>query len=273
MSLAPRFFCVLLVLFAFEPAVAQPAPTEGLTRSKLFEFLQGDQLVDSGIMQVTGGRFDRREEFELVRHSDGATTLSAIISGANALYQVQGRWRFSPDEHALEAFGIGAYEQEAVTVSIHRANNVATLRANGAVQAQHQASCGDTCLIDMAPSALPMFWMARRYDEALGGPQVFRWVARSLIFDQVLLEGSAEIRKLGDYLFTQDQRSVQVKQFMFVEDLKDEVSGKFFQVAFNLYVDGDHRPLAFATRSTTVGERAGYEGITKAIPPRFTEQP
>jgi hypothetical protein len=271
MSLVSRFFCGFLVLLAFEAVMAQPAPVPGVTRSQLFEFIQGDEIVDSGIMQVTGGGYDRREEFELVRHADGATTLSAIITGANALYQVQARWRFSPSEHALEAFGIGAYEQQAVTVSIKRADNVATLLTDGAMQTQHQASCGDTCLIDMAPSALPMFWMARRYDEAQGGPQEFQWVARSLTVDRVLLEGSAEIRKLGDHVFAHDEGPVPVRQYFFVEDLKDEVSGQFFQVDFNLYIDDDGRPLAFAARSTTAGERVGFEGITEAIPPRFPE--
>jgi hypothetical protein len=61
-----------------------------------------------------------------------------------------------------------------------------------------------------------------------------------------------------------------VRQYAFVETLKNESTGAIFQLAFNLYVAADDdRPLAFAIGSSTVGERAGFEGITRALPPRI----
>jgi hypothetical protein len=52
---------------------------------------------------------------------------------------------------------------------------------------------------------------------------------------------------------------------------KDEASGRFMTVAFNLYTTADHRPVAFAVGTSTVGERVGYEGVTTALPPRIPD--
>jgi hypothetical protein len=253
--------------------MAQPAPVDGLIRSELFDFEPGDKIVDSGVMEVTGGNFNRNEDFELVQHADGSRVLTSVITGADDIYQVQGFWDFSADGRSRAAGGIGIYDGQPVNVEIIRVDGMATLRVSGAAKALHRAWCNDACLIDMSPSGVAMFMMIRRYDEARGGPQTFQWVGRSLIVDQVLLDGSAELRKLGDFIFEQAERRVPVKHFVFVETLKDESTGKVFQAAFNLYTTSDHRPLAFATRGGTVGERRGYAGITRSIPPVFPAKP
>ena len=245
-------------------------PASDIERSELSQLSTSERLEDAGLFLVTGGRFDRTEAFKIVRHADGGRTLTATITGSGDSYRVEGRWRYAPDDRALSATGRGEYSGAPVEIDISVQNEVARiiLKADG-LQKEHTASCPADCLIDMAPSALPMFTMATRYDEARGGPQVFRWVGRSMIIDQVLLTGSAEIRKLGDRVFEKDGREIPVKQYVFVETLKDEESGRFFRVAFNLYTTPDNRPLAFGTSGTTRGERQGYEGITTALPPEI----
>lgn len=258
-----------VVFFAAASIMAQPAPVDGLIRSELFNFQPGDRIVDSGVMQVTGGNFNRNEDFELVQHADGSRLLTSVITGADGAYQVQGYWDFSADGYARAAGGIGIYDGQPVNVEIVRADGMATLRVSGAEKAVHRAWCNDACLIDMSPSGVAMFMMTGLYDEARGGPQTFQWVGRSLIADQVLLDGSAELRKLGEFNFERAEGSVGVKHFVFVETLKDERTGNVFQAAFNLYTTSDHRPLAFATRGGTVGERRGYAGLTITSPPVF----
>ena len=256
-------FLCCIVANAAEP----PAPMAGIERSDLFVFAEGDRVEDAGRLNVTGGRFNRIEDFEVVRTADGGRILTSITTGADGIYRVQGRWRSDAAEQSTSATGLGTYDGQPVNVVANRANGLVSIVATGALDATHIAACARDCLIDMSPSALPMFSMTRLFDEAQGGAQYFRWVARSLIVDQVLLDGKVEIRKLGDFVFRQGERETPVKQYAFVENLKDEASGQFFKVAFNLYVTADHRPLAFATGGTTVGERAGYEGITQALPP------
>ena len=252
-------------------AAPTPEPAAGIERSELFQFASGDRMEDSGRLLVTGGRFNRTEDFEVVRQADGGRSLTTVVTGANDIYRVQARLAFGIDENALSATGIGSYDDQPVRVTVQRSNENAQLVITGATQASQIAPCGADCLFDMSPSALPMFTMTRRYDDSRGGAQTFRWVARSLVVDQVLLDGSAEIRKLGDFVFHNGEQETAVKQYAFVENLKDEVSGKFFKVAFNLYTTADHQPLAFATGGTTVGERVGYEGITEALPVQIPE--
>lgn len=264
---------VLAILWALASGLAaagdDPEPVDGIQRSDLFVFAAGDRIEDSGRLLVTGGRHARTEDFEVVRQADGGRVMSSVVTGASDTYRVQGRWNYDANEHALAATGIGNYAAGPVTVDIRAKDGSATLLVAGARENQQGAPCSSDCLIDMSPSALPMFTMTRRYDDARGGPQTFRWVARSLIVDQVLLDASAEVWKLGDFVFRQDGRETPVRQYAFVETMQDEASGNYFKGAFNLYTTADHRPLAFATGGKTVGERVGYAGITQALPPRI----
>jgi hypothetical protein len=261
------FVAASLLLVCWTVSAADmPQPAGGVARSALFTFNAGDRIEDTGRLLVSGGRFNRTEDFEVVRHPDGGRTLTTIVTAAENRYQVEARVALGAAENALSATGIGSYEGQPVTVNIQSSDGKADLRLAGAVEKAHSALCGADCLIDMSPSALPMFTMTRRYDESAGGAQTFRWVGRSLTMDQVLLDGTAELSKLGDFVFRHGGSETAVKQYAFVETLKDEVSGNSFKVGFNLYTTADHRPLAFATGGTTVGERVGYEGITVALP-------
>jgi len=52
-------------------------------------------------------------------------------------------------------------------------------------------------MIDLEPSALPMWVMTRRYDRAAAGIQTFSWIGRSLIRDLVLEGGRTPLEFRG----------------------------------------------------------------------------
>jgi hypothetical protein len=247
-----------------------PPPAPGLVRSALFEFGTGDRLEDSGRMVVTGGRFGRTEHFEVVRRADGGWTLTSVTVGDGDSYRVEGRWKYAADHLAQAVTGRGAYQGQAVGIDISGGRPGASIVVTrGGRERVVTAPCEQGCLVDMAPSALPMFTMTRLYRG--GGSQTFRWIGQSLIADEVLLDGTTEIRKLGEADFTAGGRAVRVRQFAFVETLKNATTGATFRIGFNLYVDPEDRPLAFAIGSSTIGERSGYEGLVKSMPAQIPE--
>jgi hypothetical protein len=271
--------CALAFLFAAQAGCAAaagvvPAGASGggaVERASLFEMADGDRLEDSGVLVVRSPRMGRIESFEVVRRPDGGRVVSTVTRGAQDRYRVEGHWTYAPGEIATGAAGRALIEGKPVEIGIEVAGGQAAIRVGaGAEERRHGAPCAADCLVDLAPSALPMFTMTRRYDAGAGGLQAFRWVGHSLTESQVLLEGVAEIEKLGEAEFaTAGGERLTVQQYAFVETLRDEDSGRSFRVAFNLYVDAEHRPLGFAIGSSTVGERRGFEGLTTAIPVRI----
>ena len=248
-----------------QSVVAQDTSVE---RSSFFTLNEGDRIEDSGVIAVASGRFARTEAFEVVRHADGGRTLTSIITGADGSYRVEGRWSYDADEHAISADGKASYSGAPATINIVATPPTASIAVSaGAVERKIPAPCDPDCLIDMAPSALPMFTMTRRYDQAQGGAQSFRWIGQGLVFDQVLLEGIAEIRLLD----RQTVGDVDVSHFIFVETLTDAKTGDVTSFAFNLWVDADHRPLAFGMTSGTLGVREGYEAVPAAMPAQFAK--
>lgn len=247
-----------------------PPPAAGIERSRLFAFADGDQLEDAGVIAVKGGRFARTEAFEVVRRADGGRTLTSTTTAADGSYRVEGRWTFGADESAQAAHGLASYGGTPAQVDITVVPPAATIAVamNGA-ERQVTAPC-DPCLIDMSPSALPMFTMTRRYDQARGGVQTFDWIGRGLIKDIALTEGHADLRKVRTAQVPgADGAPVTVNQYHFVETLKDPIAGHAMQLAFNLYVDGADRPLGFAMLKGTTGLRTGYEDLTVRMPPIF----
>jgi hypothetical protein len=225
-------------------------------------------VIDAGVFVVDSARMARTESFELRREADGSWLLASVTTGAGNRYRVEGQWRFDADWRATGASGRGQAGDASFEVSIRKAGAEARISA-GAAEAvsEYSASCAADCLMDLAPSALPMFTMTRRYDAVAGGIQSFRWVGHSLTDSQVLLDGLAQIERAAVGSFrTAAGTTVEVQQFAFVETLRDEASGQSFKVRFNLYVDAAHRPLAFAIGANTRGERVGYEGLIEALP-------
>lgn len=225
--------------------------------------------VDAGEFVVHSARMARRERFELHRLADGTWRLASVTTGAGDQYRVEGEWTYDANWRALAASGRGQRGGSPFDVSIRRVDDEARIRqteADGSGK-RYSAPCGADCLLDLAPSALPMFTMTRRFDAAAGGIQAFRWVGHSLTDQQVLLDGVAQVERVATGRFRDATGiTVDVQQYAFVETLRDEASGQFFKVRFNLYVDATHRPLAFAIGTSTRGERTGYEGLIEALP-------
>lgn len=257
----PRVAGVLAVLFA---ALMGPRVGTALAAST-----DGSGTVeDAGVFKVASQRMARTESFELRRASDGSWVLRSTTVGDGDRYRVSGVWTYTTAWLATEARGQGQLDGRPFDVRIARGDEGARIQVSGPDgERDHAAACATDCLLDLAPSALPMFTMTRRYDSARGGVQVFRWVGHSLTDRQVLLDGVARIERVHVASFrTADGRTTDVQQFAFVETLRDEASGRSFDVAFNLYVDAAHRPLAFAIGTSTRGERVGYEGLVTALP-------
>jgi hypothetical protein len=259
-----------LLLAGELPASVAPPPAKNVLRSELFEFGSDDLMEDAGSFEInsaTRPRFSRTEHFEVIRHADGGRTITTVTLGKADDYRIEGRFRYTPDDTAGEVRGLGVYEGEPVVIEANGGTPGATIVfERGGERMSHSAECAEGCLIDLAPSALPMFTMTRRYDMEAGGPQAFRWIGRSLLMDQVLLDGVANIEFMGSERFA--PRDTVVEHYAFSERIRNEETGLYLDVAYNLYVDEDKRPLAFVV-GRTVGERVGYEGITDEIPPRF----
>ena len=245
-----------------------PPPAPGIERSSLFQFADGDRLEDAGVITVTGGPFARTEAFEVVRRTDGGRTITSVTTGSGGAYRVEGRWTYDAAEKAQAAQGLGRYGDQPVSVDIRVVAPQATIAAqvDGAERTVN-APC-NPCLVDLSPSALPMFTMTRLYDAARDGVQSFDWIGRGLIQDSVLTEGRAALHKVrSGQVPGPDGTPVAVDQYHFVETLMDPGTGRVIRYAFNLYVDGTQRPLGFAMGTGTAGLRSGFDDLTPRMPP------
>ena len=98
------------------------------------------------------------------------------------------------------------------------------------------------CLVDLEPSALPMWAMTRRYDRTRQGEQQFQWVGRSLTRDLVLEGGRTALR-----LRHADEEG---EHFEFTEEYPGP-DGKPFRVAFLLSNSTDGWLQSFEVRAGT----------------------
>jgi hypothetical protein len=261
--LAQTAVICLYLLSSVQVVAAQGA---GVVRSSLFAIEANDRIEDAGVLTVADGPFARTEAFEVVRRADGGRVVTSVITGSKDSYRSEGRWEFDANEQATSAVGKTSYNGEPVDIGIVSAPPSATVTISvGDVRRFVSAPCDPDCLIDMAPSALPMFTMTRQYSRQAGGNQRFRWIAQGLTQDQTLLKGHADIRLVR----TEPFNGKEVSQYLFVETITKPDTGDIVSFAFNLWVDGEHRPLAFDTVGSTLGTRDGYEAITMEMPAIF----
>lgn len=256
-------YVALASLFTF---ISMSGNAQDMERSSFFQLDEGDQIEDAGVLRVMSGRFARSEAFEVVRRADGGRIVTSVITAGDGSYRVEGRWEYDSAEQAVRADGKGTYLGIPATVEISATPPMAKVTVqSGDVTRTLPANCDPDCLLDMAPSAVAMFSMTRQHKMPVGDVQTYRWRGQGLITDQVLLEGHADMRLLG----TETVAGTNVSQYHFVEHLTDAQSGEQRSFAFNLWVDDDHRPLAFGMTSGTLGVRDGYESVPVNMPPAF----
>ncbi|MCG6939738.1 MAG: hypothetical protein LJE69_00600 [Thiohalocapsa sp.] len=271
---AAMTFCALAVTLGAAVAdTTQSSAPPKVARSSLFEARPGDVLEDAGVMVVSGGTRPRSETFEVVRRADGDRVVTGIIEAADGAWRVEGRWAYDDTNRALSATGTGRYGNRPVSIEIVDVGAIAEITATVRGETQRDEAPCEPCLMDLAPSILPIFTMTRLYDAAVGGTQRFHWVGHDLLRDQVLTNGQVAIRLLGtETVQLPDGRELAVTRYAFNEPMADEpmadeTGGRTtVRLNCNLYVDADNRPLGFAT-PLAVGMRRGFEALPKLLPP------
>jgi hypothetical protein len=243
-------------------------PALAVHDSTMFAPYQGIEVLDHGTLVISGGSSARSESFEMVRRPDGGRTIVSVTTAADGSYRVQGRWDYDAGERALSAHGRGLHNGQKVTIDIAAAAPAATMRweaADGSLRTFH-APCDAPCLIDMSPSALPMFTMTRQYDFDAGGVQQFRWIGYDLTRDQRLIDGTVRFRFVKEIPVTlATGETMNIRHFIWDETLVDENSGKTFEVHFNAWTDTDHRPIKFKVGKRTTGIRDGFQAISDQL--------
>lgn len=256
------FFAVWVGMFSL--AHARDSHVE---RSSLFSLSPTDVIEDAGVITITSGRSVRTEFFETVKHRDGGRTTTSIIKGPGGTYRVEGRWVYDAAGSTLSANGLGAYHDLPAKVDITASRPSATITVNVNGQARAiTAPCGADCLIDLSPSVMAMFNVTRQFDAGATDQKNFQWIGQALHRDQTLTAGGGSDVRLHA---THVHGDINVMQFLFFETLPGDQHAAPTEAAFNLYVDGDHRPLAFATSRGTQAVRSGYESVMQQFPPVF----
>lgn len=244
------------------------APALAAQDSTIFAPHAGVEVLDHGTLVISGGSSARSESFEMVRRPDGGRTIVSVTTAADGSYRVQGRWDYDAEETALSAHGRGLHGGQKVTIDIAAAAPAATMRwesADGSMRTFH-APCDAPCLIDMSPSALPMFTMTRQYDFDAGGVQQYRWIGYDLTRDQRLIDGTVRFRYVKEIPVTLPTgETMNIRHFIWDETLVDEESGRTFEVHFNAWTDTDHRPLKFKVGKRTTGIRDGFQAISDQL--------
>lgn len=258
-----KHISVLAGFFVLAPTLAL---SQGVERSSFFALEAGDRIEDAVVLSVQSGRFARSEAFEVVRLADGGRVVTSVITAGDNSYRVEGRWEYDANEQAVRADGKATYGDMPASIALEARAPTATIAVeSGDVTRSLPASCNPDCLLDMAPSAVAMFSMTRQHNKPLGEIQTYRWLGQGLIMDQVLLEGKADMRLLA----TKAVAGVDVSHYHFTEYLTDAQTGEKRSFAFNLWVDAEHRPLAFGMTSGTLGVRDGYDSVPVEMPPVF----
>jgi hypothetical protein len=251
-------------------ALIVAAPGLAIEASTMFAPYSGVEVIDHGTLVISGGSSARNESFEILRRPDGGRTIVSVTTAADGSYRVQGRWDYDADERALSAHGLGLHSGQEVAIDIAAAPPAATMRlaaADGSLRTFH-APCDPPCLIDMTPSALPMFTMTRLYDFEAGGVQQFRWIGYALNQDQRLIDGTVRFRFVKEFEVERPgEEAMNVRHFIWDETLVEETTGKTFEVHFNAWTDTDHRPLKFQVGKWTAGIRDGYQAISDQLVP------
>jgi hypothetical protein len=233
-------------------------------------------VIDEGVFVVSGRPgFARREEFSIFKRADGGYTVRSAIAAEDGSYTANARWNFDAAWRAIDAAGQGdakgvkrrieMWRESTPSGTVVKISRRATLADGEPRNETFSAPCDADCLMDMAPAALPMSAMTRRYDAAKGGEQAFRWVGAALTDDQVLEGGTATLwlnRK-------QQVDGREVAHWRFREDLPGATPGQTYQMHMHLWTDADNRLRKFGVgrseKPSTVGVRESDATIAEQM--------
>lgn len=240
------------------------AAAAGIVDDALYRSAAGDEVVDSGVLVVTrNGNLISREVFEVIRRPDRGRTIVSTVRAADDSFGIQARWDYDANEQATSAVGWGKHGDRSFTVTLASGEPMATMEVayqSGEMKV-HRGQCSDRCLMDMMPGGLPQFTMTRRYDDALGGIQSFRWMAFMLHQDMRSFDVEIDFFHAGDFVARRaNGTEVSIRHFVFDEQGTLDGIGEEYGLHSNLWVDEQHRPIKFLAGST-VGLRSGYEDI------------
>ncbi len=260
-------FILLLALLALSRAVAAADPS-------LYTGVAGAKVIDSGVIVVASGPNAREETFEYVQRPEGGFTLLNSMTAANGSYRVNGRFDYDAQWNATAVHGTGFYDGAPVAIAIERKAGKAKITVTGKGKPTTSVSaCDPTCLIDMAPSINPMFVMTRHYNFSTGGPQEFLWAGQDLNQARALTDDLVQIELKDETDVTRPGgEKLALRHFYFLENIPLP-GGQMFRLAFDIWTDREHRPMAFrvrppgATAVGTVGLRKGFEDIRAQILP------
>jgi hypothetical protein len=258
---------LLLAALTLPSAIAASEPS-------LYTGVAGAKVIDSGVFVVSSGSGAREETFEYVQRPDGGFTLVNSITAANGGYRVNGRFDYDAQWNATAAYGTGIYDGVPVAIALERSGGkVAITVAGRGKRSRSVSACAPSCLIDMAPSINPMFVMTRHYDFAAGGEQEFLWAGQDLNKPSSLTDDHVQIAFKDEAVVTRTgAEQMKLRHFYFLENIP-QPNGQMFRLAFDLWTDREHRPVAFRVRPPgssavgTVGVRKGFEEVRSQILP------
>ncbi len=235
-------------------------------------------LLDAGVFLVSGPPQVAREEvFEILRRPDGGVTLLATTTMADGAMRVMSRYDYDARWHALSGAGRGLYDDEAVNIHLNAVAGGVAIQVHGeATVVDARIACASDCLINMAPSASPMFVMTRRYDRVKAGTQTFQWAAQDLSRARTSPDNqTAELRLRSEVTLKRaDSSSLTIRAYEMVERIPTP-DGGVFVMEFDLWTDDADRPMGFrinrvggrSSTSGAVGFRRGFEDIREQLAP------
>ncbi len=152
--------------------------------------------ADSGTIEVRGGgpALDRDESFQIRPLADGGYEIQTQVRALSGAYELETCFTYDAQWLPRGARGQARRGGDLMHVSIEPAGDHADIvvRRGTAEPETKRVAMGPDWLIDLEPSALPMWAMTRRYRPG-GGMQPFRWIGRSLQSELVLEGGTTEL--------------------------------------------------------------------------------
>lgn len=253
-------------------ALAVGSALADIVDSGLYTLSPGDEVIDSGVMNVSRlGKSISSEEFQVVRRADGGRTIVSVVTAADDSFEIPARWDYDADEQATGAAGWGKHaDGRAFEVTLTRDADAATMFVayESGERVTYEGECPSGCLMDMMPGAIPQFTMSRRYDADRAGVQDFRWMAFVLNQDMRSFDVVVSIDHVRDFSVARaDGSEITVRHFVFDEKGSLDGTGEGYETHSNLWVDTTHRPIKFKV-GQTIGLRAGFEDIDDRLTPR-----